>query len=112
MKNSNLDINCLEVFFVKSELASVRLSFLPKMGLEFFSDGLEFFRKHTKKAWTTISSIGTQQENPANIEAKNDESTLFASSDSFGVLTSDCFGEHTLGITAIFEPFVAALLYR
>ena len=55
-----------------------------------------------------ISSIGTPQENPANIEANNDESTLFASTDSFGVLTSDSFGEHTLGMTAIFEPFVAS----
>ena len=36
-------------FFVKSELASDRLSFLPQMGLEFFSDGLEFFWKRTKK---------------------------------------------------------------
>ena len=43
MKNIILGIKCLEVFFVKSELASDRLSFLLKMGLEFFSDGLEFF---------------------------------------------------------------------
>ena len=50
MKNIILGIKCLEFFFVKSELASDRLSFLPKMGLEFFSDGLEFFWKRTKKA--------------------------------------------------------------
>ena len=39
----------LEVFFVKSEIASERLSFLRKRGLEFFSAGLEFFWKRTKK---------------------------------------------------------------
>ena len=43
MKNSNLGMKFLEFFFVKSEIASDRLSFFPKMGLEFFSDGLEFF---------------------------------------------------------------------
>ena len=36
-------------FFIKFELASDRLSFLLKMGLEFFSAGLEFFWKRTKK---------------------------------------------------------------
>ena len=50
MKNSNLGMKFLEVFFVKSEIASDRLSFLPKMGLEFFSDGLEFFLKTHKKS--------------------------------------------------------------
>ena len=43
MKNCNLDMKFLEVFLVKCELASDRLSFLSKMGLEFFSAGLEFF---------------------------------------------------------------------
>ena len=43
MKNRNLDMKFLEVFLVKSELASDRLSFLSKMGLEFFLAGLEFF---------------------------------------------------------------------
>ena len=43
MKNRNLDMKFLEVFLVKCELASDRLSFLSKMGLEFFSAGLEFF---------------------------------------------------------------------
>ena len=32
MKNSNLGMKFLEVSFVKSEIASNRLSFLPKMG--------------------------------------------------------------------------------
>ena len=50
MKNRNLDMKFLEVFLVKSELASDRLSFLPKMGLEFISDGLEFFLKKHKNA--------------------------------------------------------------
>ena len=50
MKNRNLDMKFLEVFFlVKCELASDRLSFLSKMGLEFFSAGLEFFLKTHKK---------------------------------------------------------------
>ena len=43
MKNRNLDMKFLEVFLVKCELASDRLSFLSKMGLEFFLAGLEFF---------------------------------------------------------------------
>ena len=44
MKNRNLDMKFLEVFLVKCELlASDKLSFLSKMGLEFFSAGLEFF---------------------------------------------------------------------
>ena len=43
MKNRNLDMKFLEFFLVKCELASDRLSFLSKMGLEFFSAGLEFF---------------------------------------------------------------------
>ena len=38
MKNSNLDMKFLE-FFVKSEIASNRLSFLRKIGLEFFFAG-------------------------------------------------------------------------
>ena len=36
MKNRNLDLKFLEGFLVKFELASNRLSFLRKMGLEFF----------------------------------------------------------------------------
>ena len=53
MKNRNLDMKFLEVFLVKCELASDRLSFLSKMGLEFFSTRLEFFLKtHKKRAWT------------------------------------------------------------
>ena len=36
MKNSYLDVKFLEVFFVKSEIASDRLSILRKMGLKFF----------------------------------------------------------------------------
>ena len=52
MKNHNLDMKFLEGFLVKSELASDRLSFLSKMGLEFFLAGLEFFLKtHKKRAW-------------------------------------------------------------
>ena len=43
MKNRNLDMKFLEVFLVKCELASDRLSFLSKMGLEFFSAGLVEF---------------------------------------------------------------------
>ena len=43
VKNSILDLKFLEFFLVKSELASDRLSFLRKMGLEFFSAGLKFF---------------------------------------------------------------------
>ena len=42
-KNHILDMKFLEVFLVKCELASDRLSFLSKMGLEFFSAGLKFF---------------------------------------------------------------------
>ena len=53
MKNHNFDLKFLEFFLVKFELASDRLSFLRKMGLEFFSDGLEFFffflKTHKKK---------------------------------------------------------------
>ena len=43
MKNRNLDMKFLEVFLVKCELASDRLSFFSKMGLEFFSSGLVEF---------------------------------------------------------------------
>ena len=53
MKNHNLDMKFLEGFLVKSELASDRLSFLSKMGLKFFSAGLEFFWKRKKRAWLT-----------------------------------------------------------
>ena len=49
MKNRNLDMKFLEVFLVKCELASDRLSFLSKMGLEIFSAGLEFSLKTHKK---------------------------------------------------------------
>ena len=49
MKNRNLDMKFLEVFLVKCELASDRLSFLSKMGLEFFSTGLEFFFENAQK---------------------------------------------------------------
>ena len=36
MKNRNLYMQFLEGFLVKSELASNKLSFLSKMGLEFY----------------------------------------------------------------------------
>ena len=36
-------------FFVKAEIASDRLSFLPKMGLEFFRMALSFFENAQKK---------------------------------------------------------------
>ena len=50
MNNSNLGMKFLEVYFGKSEIASDRLSFLPKMGLEFFSHGLEFFFENAQKS--------------------------------------------------------------
>ena len=47
MKNGNLGMKLLEFFFVKSEIASDRLSFLPKMGLEFFLRlALSFLKTH------------------------------------------------------------------
>ena len=49
MKNRNLDMKFLEVFLVKCELASDKLSFLSKMGHEFFSAGLDLFKKNAQK---------------------------------------------------------------
>ena len=51
-KNIILGIKCLEFLYVKSELASDRLSFLPKMGLE-------FFWKRTKKPELTLQYVLT-----------------------------------------------------
>ena len=50
MKNRNLDLKFLEGFLVKFELASNRLSFLCKMGLEFFRLALSFFENSQKRA--------------------------------------------------------------
>ena len=49
IKTRNLDMKFLEVFLVKCELASDRLSFLSKMGLEFFRLALSFFENAQKK---------------------------------------------------------------
>ena len=54
MKNHNFDLKFLEFFLVKFELASDRLSFLCKMGLEFFRLALSFF-KRTKKELVLIA---------------------------------------------------------
>ena len=50
MKNRNLDMKFLEFFLVKCELASNRLSFSSKMGLEFFRLALSFFENAQKKS--------------------------------------------------------------
>ena len=62
MKNRNLDMKFLEVFLVKCELASDRLSFLSKMGLEFFSAGLEFFFENAQKNEPEINMSSDKQD--------------------------------------------------
>ena len=49
MKKRYLDLKFLKYVLAKSKLAFDLLSFFCKMGLEFFSAGLDLFKKKTHK---------------------------------------------------------------
>ena len=65
MLNFNVTRNneYLDIFLI-SEVASITLSFLPKIGLSFFGAGLEFFENGQKTAliYTYIMGLGDHKK--------------------------------------------------